>query len=80
MHGYGFMNGWGPMSPVMWLFMLIFLGLIVIGLIALLRWVLNRGNPLLSKSPETALDILKKRYARGEIDREEFERMKKDLE
>lgn len=29
---------------------------------------------------ETPLDILKKRYARGEIDTETFERMKKDIE
>jgi putative membrane protein len=29
---------------------------------------------------ETPLDILKARYARGEINREDFERMRKDLE
>ena len=29
---------------------------------------------------ETPLDILKKRYANGEIDTEEFDRKKKDLE
>jgi len=30
--------------------------------------------------PQTPLEILKIRFARGEITREEFERMKKDLE
>lgn len=29
---------------------------------------------------ETSIDILKRRYARGEISKEEFEQMKKDLE
>ncbi|MEJ2050115.1 MAG: SHOCT domain-containing protein [Calditrichota bacterium] len=34
------------------------------------------ANPSLNESPQ---DILKKRYARGEISREEFEQMKKNL-
>jgi putative membrane protein len=37
-------------------------------------WVSGRGF-----EGETALDILKKRYARGEINQDEFERMKRDI-
>ena len=56
----------------------------IIGLILLvvIIWLIartfNQGkvNQLEKKSP---LDILKERYAKGEIDKEEFEERKKDL-
>ena len=38
-------------------------------------WVTGRGI-----EGETALDILKKRYARGEINKDEFEQMKRDIQ
>ena len=54
-------------------------------LIVLLVWVIRAaaGGGSSGSSPppsETPLDILKKRYARGEIDDEEFARRKRELE
>lgn len=65
------------------LFMLLFL-VVIIGAVALVaRWA---GGPWQSPAPwhhvappRTALDILKERYARGEIDKEEFEERRRVL-
>lgn len=70
-------TGWFGM-----IFMLLFWGLIVVGLVFLIRWLIqttgDRGNSGVSRD-SNAMDILKERYARGEINRDEFESMKKDL-
>jgi putative membrane protein len=61
-----------------------FMWMIVLAvLVAVVIYWLVRGEKSKTKdrsSGETALDILKKRYAKGEIAKDEFERMKKDLE
>lgn len=81
MHGEGMMGGWGMMNPVMWLFMLLLWGFAIFGLICAVRWLATRGKDGTEKAPsKTPLDILKVRYASGEIGREEFERTKRDLE
>jgi putative membrane protein len=72
--GPGAMWGWWGMG---WIFMIIFWGFIVLGLIFLIRWFV--GMTKATKQEESALDILKKRYASGQIDKEEFEQKKKDL-
>ncbi len=71
--GPGMMWGWG----MGWIFMIIFWGLVVVGLIFLIRWLV--GMTKTTRLEESALDILKKRYARGEINKEEYEQKKKDL-
>ncbi|MCA1770812.1 MAG: SHOCT domain-containing protein [Halomonas sp.] len=38
------------------------------------------GSPRDPKNSETAIEVLKKRYAKGDITREEFEQVKKDLQ
>ncbi len=58
--------------------MLFWIGILV--LIGVLIWRLLQGRDLSERSTEeSALEILKRRYARGEMDREEFEDKKRDL-
>lgn len=65
----------------MWMFFhFLFWLLVVIGVILLIVWVVRQTSGREGgRGGETALDILKKRYARGEISKEEYERMKDDL-
>ena len=79
-HGPG---GWGPMmhygfgygGMFMWIIFLIVIGLLIYFIVQAQK---TKGQtPTQNESP---LDILKMRYAKGEITREEYERMKKDLE
>jgi putative membrane protein len=57
----------------------------VIILVGVVIWAVMRRTEGSSggsgtRAPDTPLDILKRRYAQGEISRDEFENMKKDLE
>ncbi len=83
-------GGWGMMGPGimgsfgwMWLmpiFFIIFWGLVIWGIVALVRGLSgSRGSDSASNHPDSALEVLKKRYARGEINKEEYEEKKKDL-
>jgi putative membrane protein len=56
--------------------MFVFWALVIVGLVFGIRWLMTQGRE--SRS-DTALDILRQRYARGEIDKEEFEAKKREL-
>lgn len=62
----------------MMVFYLIIWLLMLGGIAALVVWLVTRSKTA-DISHETPLDIVKKRYARGEISREEYDRMKQDL-
>jgi putative membrane protein len=67
---------WGAWGIGVMLMMFVFWGLIIVGLVLGIRWLITQGREPRTDSP---LDILKRRYARGEIDREEYEAKKRDL-
>lgn len=85
---YGGMGGFG--FGFGWIFTLLFWGLIIWAIFAVVRSVSGRkccggrGHCGRGGSCEheggKALDILKERYAKGEINKEDFENMKKDVE
>ncbi len=75
---YGMMDGYGSGSSMMYgggIFGWIFTILILIGLVLLIKYLWEGGG----RKEESALEVLKKRYAKGEISKEEFEDKKKDL-
>lgn len=86
--------GWSGRGHMMWwnggwpgmvfgpLFMILVLALVIAGAVLLIRWLAGPGpgaQPHQAPANRTALDILKERFARGEVDREEFEERRRLL-
>lgn len=75
--------GWG-WQPMMWgawgfgmmIMMILFWALIIVAVVLGIRWLMGQGR---EPRGDSALEILRQRYARGEINKEEFESRKKDL-
>lgn len=67
-YGYGMMASWGILGFIFWI-------LVLIGLVLLIKYLWEGG----ARKEESALEILKRRYAKGEISKEEFEEKKKEM-
>ena len=74
--GNPMMSGWNGFGLLGWIPMLFLWILLILGVVALLRYLGRSGQ---QQEHRTPLDILKERYARGEINKKEFEEKKKDL-
>jgi putative membrane protein len=76
MEGWGWWGwGMGIVHGLLWW------AILILGIVVLVR-MLRRGANRWGEVPppeDTALDILKKRYARGEIGKDEFEQKKRDI-
>lgn len=72
---YGCSFGFGYGGMFMWI-----LFLILIGVVIYFIFQNTKSKNVKGQSSETPIDILKKRYAKGEITKEEFDRMKNELQ
>ena len=59
--------------------MLLFWGVVIVGGFYLVRMLMNQSKTAARNTENTSLEILKQRYARGEISHEEFEKMKANI-
>ena len=72
-YGWGWGMGFGMISVVL------FWVLVILGIVILVKWIAGSSAGPSPPPAKTALDLLTERYARGEIDKHEFEEKKRDL-
>ena len=73
MDGYSYNSGWG------WIMMVFWVILIIIVVFVAVRLLKDHDHHAVYAHKGDAMDIVKERYAKGEIDKEQFEQIKKDL-
>lgn len=80
MGGYGTTGGFhlGGMELFL-IFTVLVLVLATVGIIVLVRWMIGTMGGSRARGGSGALEILRERYARGEIDKAEFDQKRRDL-
>ncbi len=80
---FGMMDGWGGggwLWPFHFIIPLLFLALIVTVVVWLVRYSIGWGDlPPRSERRPPGIDVLEERYARGEINRDEYLEKKRDI-
>lgn len=75
---------WGSWGVGMMLVMFLFWAALIVALVFFIRWLVTAGErghqAGIGHGADSALDILKRRYARGEISKEEFQDMRQVLQ
>lgn len=69
--------GFGFLGPIL---MILFWAVIIFAVIVLVRYMASKGGGKTAPKTDSVLNILKERYAKGEIDKKEYEDKKKDLQ
>ncbi len=76
----GYYGNWGWLGAITGgVFMLLFWAALILVIVWLIRNVFQPSRPSSPTTSHSPLDIAKERYARGEITREQFEQLKRDL-
>ncbi len=73
-HMWGDWNSWG-----WWIFMVPMMILFWGGVIWLIVWLVRQSTGSTGSRDNDAVEVARRRYARGKIDREEFEQIRRDL-
>jgi putative membrane protein len=72
----GWGEGWGFFGV---LHTLLWWVLLVLGIVVLAKWLFAGNSRGAAATGDRALEVLRERYARGEIDKDEFDKRKRDL-
>ncbi len=81
MNGNGMMGGYGyGYNPLGMILSLVSWALIIAGVVLLVVWLVRNAGKATGTSSQAPLDILKARYAKGEITKEQFDAIQRDLE
>jgi len=75
MDGLESMGWWG--MGFGWIFMFLWWGLIVLGIVALVRWLLLSAGD--TGTGGDAMNILRQRFAKGKIDQDQFEQLRREI-